>query len=141
MKKIIVLLLSFMFLTSITACSESPDKLYGVYKDINDERDKQGYIITLTISDNRIEFNTIGSIPYPILPLIKEGDFWVAKNPNSKNIVAKLKELDPNTIEYIRIRKGQEKSLGKYVKITEEEFKNIQITPIKPIRKEYPSLF
>ncbi len=141
MKKIIVLLLSFMFLTSITACSESPDKLYGVYKDINDERDKQGYIITLTISDNRIEFNTIGSIPYPILPLIKEGDFWVAKNPNSKNIVAKLKELDPNTIEYIRIRKGQEKSLGKYVKITEEEFKNIQNTPIKPIRKEYPSLF
>lgn len=141
MKKIIVLLLSFMFLTSITACSESPDKLYGVYKDINDERDKQGYIITLTISDNRIEFNTIGSIPYPILPLIKEGDFWVAKNPNSKNIVAKLKELAPNTIEYIRIRKGQEKSLGKYVKITEEEFKNIQNTPIKPIRKEYPSLF
>lgn len=141
MKKIIVLLLSFMFLTSITACSESPDKLYGVYKDINDERDKQGYIITLTISDNRIKFNAIGSIPYPILPLIKEGDFWVAKNPNSKNIVAKLKEVAPNTIEYIRIRKGQEKFLGKYVKITEEEFKNIQNTPIKPIRKEYPSLF
>lgn len=142
MKKIIALLFNFILLTSITACfSESPDKLYGVYKDVNEERDREGYIITISISDNRIKFNTIGSIANPILPPEKEGDFWIAKNPNNKNIVAKIKELAPNTIEYTRVRNGQEKSLGKYVKITEEEFKTIQNTPIKPELKEFPSLF
>lgn len=128
-------------LASISACSESPDKLYGVYKIVSEERDKQGYIITFTLSDKRIEFNTTGSIPYLTLPLMKEGDFWLAKNPNSGDIIAKFKELEPNTIEYIRIRGDKEKSLGKFVKITDEEFKTIQNTPIKPKLKEYPSLF
>lgn len=142
MKKIIALLFSFILLTSITACSsESPEKLYGVYKIVSEERDKQGYIITFTLSDKRVEFNATGSIPYPILPLMKEGDFWLAKSPNSGDIIAKFKELEPNTIEYIRIRGNKEKSLGKFVKITDEEFKTIQNTPIKPKLKEYPSLF
>lgn len=140
MKKIIVLLLSFIFFTSITACSESPEKLYGIYKIVSEERDREGYIRTITISDNRITFKIIGD-PHPILPLVKENDFWVAKNPNSKETIAKFKELEPNTIEYIDIERGEEKSLGKYVKITEEEFNNIQRTPIKPKLKEYPSLF
>lgn len=127
-------------LASITACSESPDKLYGVYKIVNDERDREGYIKTLTISEDKIKFRII-THPYPTLPLIKEGDFWLAKSSNSGNIIAKFKELEPNIIECIRVSRGKEESFGKYVKITDEEFKTIQNTPIKPKPKEYPSLF
>lgn len=138
MKKIITVFFSFILLTYITACTESPNKLYGVYKDINEKRDILGYVTTLTLSDKVIEFNTSGSIPFPILPPQKDGDLWIAKNPNNSHYYAKLKEIAPNTIEYYEINNGKEDFIGTFIKITEGEFKHIQETPKVEKIKELP---
>ncbi len=138
MKKIMVLLFVCIFMTSITACTDSPDKIYGIYKDVNEKRDMWGYIYTLSVSEKEIKF-TDSAINYPVKKYVKKDDNWIAENPNGPTRFAVLKFIDKNTFEYIRHSEGQEKFIGTYVKITDEEFKTIRNTPKKcePV-KELP---
>lgn len=51
--------------------------------------------------------------------------------------------IDKNTIEYTELIMGEKNSLGKFVRISKEEYETIKNKPIKkePPLKEYPSLF
>lgn len=139
MKKLITFLLTIIFITSITACSESPDKLYGFYKDINEKRDSFGYIKSLTISEKEIYSKNWDFGVRKINKIYKDNDCWIIECkhnlllPNEKEII-KLKIIDDNTIEHII----NEKSAKKYIRISEDEYKNILNTPeVKP----FPKLF
>ena len=136
MKKIIVLLFSFILLTSLTACFESPDKLYGFYKNLNDKQlDQMGRIETLSITKDKIQLSRM-TLPVEITKIDKQKNAWVitGKGQYGEKIIV-LEIIDENTIKYMY--KDDEKSVRKFIKITEEEFNRLQEIQ----KSNYPSLF
>lgn len=131
MKKIIVLLLSFMFFTSMTACSESPDKLYGYWKN---ERYK------FMINENNFEFN---KHLYPNITLTKKGELWTT-NEIGKFLGAScsysFKLIDDNTVETLENIGTEVKNIGKYTRITKQDYETEEIVQETEL-KEFPSLF
>lgn len=136
MKKIIVLLFSFILLTSLTACFESPDKLYGFYKNLNDKQlDPFGRIETLLITKDKIELSG-WDFAADIIKIDKQKNTWLITKKSwfGENII-KIEVLDENSIKYMY--EDDEKSVRKFIKITEEEFNKLQKIP----RTKLPSLF
>lgn len=136
MKKIIVLLFSFILLTSLTACFESPDKLYGFYKNLDDKQlDFWGRIETLSITQDKIQLSD-WDFTAEIIKTDKQKNTWVITGKGRYGeIVVKIEIIDENTIKYMY--KDDEKSVRKFIKITEEEFNKLQEIP----RTKLPSLF
>ena len=123
-------------LTSLTACFESPDKLYGFYKNLNDKQlDPFGRIETLSITKDKIQLSG-WDFPIEITKINKQQNSWVivGKAPYGERIV-KIEIIDENTIKYMY--NDDEKSVRKFIKITEEEFNKLQEIP----RTKLPSLF
>lgn len=137
-KKIMVLLFACIFMTSITACSDSPEKIYGIYKDVTEKRGSHGYIYTLEVSEKEIRL-TDSDFPFSVKQYVKKDNGWIAENPNGSEIFATLDFINENTFKYTENIKGKEKVFGTYVRITDEEFKTIRNTPKKrePV-KELP---
>lgn len=136
MKKIIVLLFSFILLSFVTACSESPEKLYGFYKNLNDKQlDPLGRIETLSITKDKIKLSG-WDFASDIIKIDKQKNTWLITKKSwfGENII-KIEVLDENTIKYMY--EDDEKSVRKFIKITEEEFNKLQKVP----RTKLPSLF
>lgn len=139
MKKIIVLLFSFIFSTLIIACtSEFPEKLYGYYKNDNEKLDQLARIETLIFMKDEISISS-WDFPLKINNKNKNGEYWIIEGKNSYgDQTIKLIIINENEVELIKIKDNKEKSIGKYIKITEEEYKHILKSPKL---KEFPSLF
>ncbi len=125
----------------IAACSsESPDKLYGVYKDSNNNRDKYGYIYCFEISEKQIYSKKLGWLD--VNKIQKDGNLWVIEASNFMKYknpqILKFKIIDDNTIEYVETKDNQEKLIRTYTKITTDEYKHIQNDQLL---EDYPSLF
>lgn len=125
-------------MASITACTDSPEKIYGVYKDVNEKRDMWGYIYTLSVSEKEIRF-TDNAVNFPVKRYVKKDNCWIAENPNGSHIFATLDFIDDKTFKYTHTVDARERTIGTYVKISDEEFKTIRNTPKKrePV-KELP---
>lgn len=134
MKKVIMLLF-FIMLTSVTACSESPEKLYGFYKSYNEEHhDSWGRIETLSITQDKIHASSWDHNKN-ILKCFQENDWWIMETKGlygKKNI--KFKTINN---EFIELIDNDKKPARKFIKITEEEYKKLQEKPRIPM----PSLF
>lgn len=85
-------------------------------------------MLTYQITPNKIGFKTPGSLDYPIETPYKKGNSWFVDSSKNHSQLAEFKVIDEKTIEII----FENKSLGKYVKITAEEFEHIRNNPVRP---------
>lgn len=114
----------------IIACtSEFPEKLYGYYKNNNNKLDQLARIETLNFMKDKISISS-WDFPLKINNKNKNGEYWIIEGKNSYGKQSiRLVIINENEIELIRLKDNKEKSIGKYIKITEEEYKNILKTP------------
>lgn len=128
MKKIITVFFTLILLASLTACFESPDKLYGFYKNLNDKQlDILGRIETLSITKDSIKLSG-WDFPAEIIKIDKQKNTWVITRKSwYGERITKLEIIDENTIKYLP--DDDEKSVRKFVKISEEEFNSLQKSP------------
>ncbi len=138
MKKITMLLCVFMSLFTISACSNSIENVYGYWKAEKAKDVTRGGEFLLAINEKEIVIKqtsrTIKNIEQ------ENGTFIFDVNDFIKYMIT---PIDKNTIEYAEVLMNEKKSLGKFVRISKEEYETIKNKPIKkdPPLNEYPSLF
>lgn len=114
-----------MVLISLTACFDSPKKLYGYWKSEKETELLSGRAVVLTINDGTF---SVGKQNFKDITFEKKGDFWNTSELTKilgVSVSYSLKIIDDNTIEAFENNDKKVIEKGKYIRITKEEAEEI----------------
>ncbi len=124
MKKFFTLLISFTLLFMLTACSNSPDELYGSWKSEKQINLFTNKPTTLTIAKNTLRYNKDN---YKDVTYSEDDGLWTT-NELAKifgiSISFSFKVIDNNTIEVFINEDKKVISKGKFMRIDQAETSN-----------------
>lgn len=114
-----------MVLISLTACFDSPDKLYGYWKSEKETEFFSGRPVVLTINKGTF---SVGKQKFKDITLEKKGDLWNTNELTKVlgvSISYSFKIVDNDTIEAFENNDKKVIEKGKYIRITQKEAEEI----------------